>query len=176
MAKLIAKGAMLIVIGIFPSIVEASPSDVLEDKVKGSKWRTDRVERSEEEWQKILPSQRYEVLREKGTEMPFSSSLLKKEGEGVFTCAACGLELFSAKDKFDSGTGWPSFTKPTGTDTLYYKVDESMPEKRVEVLCARCGSHLGHVFPKGESTDEFRYCINGTSLQFKSESAKDISE
>jgi peptide-methionine (R)-S-oxide reductase len=168
MTKLIARGALLIILGFAPALLEASPYEVLEEKVKGSKWRSDRLERSEEVWQKMLPSKQYEVLREKGTEMPFTSSLLAQKEEGTFTCAACGLELFSTKDKFDSGTGWPSFTKPTGTDTLYYKVDETLSEKRVEVVCARCGSHLGHVFPKGQSTEEFRYCINGTSLQFKS--------
>lgn len=141
-----------------------SPEEILEQKAKSSQWRSDTVKLSDEEWKSKLSPEQFRVLREAGTERPFTSPLLTKGEKGVFKCAACGLELFTSEDKFDSGTGWPSFTKPTGTDTLFYKVDESLGEKRIEVLCARCGGHLGHVFPKGDSTEEFRYCINGDAL------------
>jgi len=151
---------------------QLSPEAALEHKVRSSRWRDDTMKLNDEEWRSKLSPEQFRVLRDAGTERPFTSPLLNKSEKGVFKCAACGLELFTSEDKFDSGTGWPSFTKPTGTDTLFYKTDESLGEKRIEVLCARCGGHLGHVFPKGDSTEEFRYCINGDALTLDTASAK----
>ena len=123
---------------------------------------------------KLTPEQ-YRVLREKGTEMPFTSSLLKNKEEGMYTCAACGNVLFSSKTKFDSGTGWPSFEKPENTENIILKQDHSHGMSRTEVLCKRCGSHLGHVFPDGPTGTGQRYCINGCALEFKKKSLKSMS-
>ena len=115
---------------------------------------------------KLTPEQ-YRVLREKGTEMPFTSPLLKNKEQGVYTCAACGNVLFSSKAKFDSGTGWPSFDKPENTENVILKEEFKYGVPIYEVLCKHCKSHLGHVFPDGPTQTKQRYCINGCALEFK---------
>lgn len=114
-----------------------------------------------------LTREQYRVLREKGTEMPFTSQLLKNKDEGMYTCAACGNVLFSSKTKFESGTGWPSFDKPENTDNIILQEDTTGGMSRTEVLCKRCKSHLGHVFADGPTSTGQRYCINGCALEFK---------
>ncbi len=124
------------------------------------------VVKSESEWKKELTEQEYYVLREKGTERAFSGDLLNNKKEGVYTCAACGQELFSSKTKFESGTGWPSFYKPLNEKNVEEKKDRSLGMVREEVLCSRCGGHLGHVFPDGPEPTGLRYCLNSAALDF----------
>jgi len=124
------------------------------------------VNHTPEEWQRILGSARYAVLREASTERPFSSPLLNEHRSGTFVCAACANPLFSSASKFDSGTGWPSFWKvlPRAVVT---RADRSLMIERTEVLCARCGGHLGHVFDDGPKPTGLRYCMNGLALGFR---------
>ena len=119
------------------------------------------------EWRRTLGEQRYHILREAGTERPFSSPLLKEHRKGLFVCAGCALPLFSSATKFESGTGWPSFWKPLGHAVLT-RTDRSLLMERTEVLCVRCGGHLGHVFDDGPKPTGLRYCMNGLALRFRS--------
>jgi peptide-methionine (R)-S-oxide reductase len=124
-----------------------------------------RIEKTEEQWQRELTPSQYRVLRDKGTEFPFSGSLLEVKEDGTYHCAACGAELFSSQTKFDSGTGWPSFTEPADSANVELHEDHSLFVRRTEVTCARCGGHLGHVFDDGPNGAK-RYCINSVSLDF----------
>lgn len=124
----------------------------------------------EEYWKKKLSEEQYRILREQGTEAPFSGEYWDSHEKGVYTCAACGQELFSSGTKFESGTGWPSFDNPVNRENVELREDTSHGMVRTEVICKNCGSHLGHVFDDGpkESTGK-RYCINSACLLFKSE-------
>lgn len=126
-----------------------------------------KIHKSEEEWKKILTPEQYSVMRSKSTERPFTCEFKQNASIGVYHCAACDLPLFKAGVKFESGTGWPSFYEPYTADHLEYHDDETFGMKRVEVLCARCGSHLGHVFDDGPKPSGKRYCMNGVALTFK---------
>jgi len=123
------------------------------------------VTHSDADWHKLLTPGQYYVLREQGTEPPFSSALLNEHRDGTFTCAGCALPLFSSRTKFDSGTGWPSFWEPL-PDAVRTADDTSFGIIRTEVHCRRCGGHLGHVFPDGPPPTGLRYCINGLALGF----------
>ncbi|MFA0823280.1 MAG: peptide-methionine (R)-S-oxide reductase MsrB [Methanomethylovorans sp.] len=127
------------------------------------------VKIQEQEWKKILTPQQYYVLREKGTEPAFSGKYYQNEKKGVYLCAACGQELFNSNTKFDSGTGWPSFWAPISEDKVVRKTDNSYAMQRTEVLCSRCGSHLGHVFDDGPAPTGERFCMNSVSLDFEEE-------
>ena len=146
----------------------AGNADVLGDvndrtaKAKGIK----KVTKTDAEWKQILTPEQYNVAREKGTERPFSSPLNDIHDEGTFECVACGLPVFSSTAKFDSGTGWPSFYEPIDKESVTEVVDNSLWETRTEVLCARCDSHLGHVFEDGPKPTGLRYCMNGVALKF----------
>jgi peptide-methionine (R)-S-oxide reductase len=124
------------------------------------------VNRSPAEWRHQLGPERYAVLREASTERPFSSPLLKEHRKGIFACAGCANRLFSSATKFESGTGWPSFWKPLD-HAVVTRSDHSAMMSRTEVLCARCGGHLGHVFDDGPKPTGLRYCMNGLALSFK---------
>ena len=126
-----------------------------------------KIEKSDAEWKKILTPEQYRVLREEGTERAWTSPLNKNHEKGVYVCAACGLTLFSSDTKFDSGTGWPSFWKPIDPTHVGTETDRSFFQVRTEVHCARCGGHLGHVFPDGPPPTGLRYCMNGVSLKFE---------
>jgi peptide-methionine (R)-S-oxide reductase len=127
--------------------------------------RVHEVTHSDAEWRKLLGNERYHVLREAGTERPFSSPLDTEKRAGVFSCAGCGLPLFSSKTKFNSGTGWPSFWQPLD-NAVDEAADTTFGMRRVEVLCHRCGGHLGHVFDDGPKPTGLRYCMNGLALAF----------
>lgn len=126
------------------------------------------VQRTEDEWREALTPQEYHVLREAGTERPFTGELLDEERAGVYTCRACGNELFRSGTKFDSGCGWPSFYEAVRPEAVRLIEDRTLGMVRTEVRCARCGSHLGHVFPDGFGTPTGdRYCMNSVSLGFQ---------
>lgn len=122
---------------------------------------------SENEWEKRLDSEQFRILRKKGTEAPGTGNLLYNKAKGVYVCAGCGQELFSSKDKFDSRTGWPSFSKVLSSDKVKLESDNSLLMKRTEVLCSRCGGHLGHVFDDGPKPTGKRFCINSGALGFE---------
>jgi peptide-methionine (R)-S-oxide reductase len=126
-----------------------------------------KITKADKEWKKELTPDQYHILREKGTERPFTGELLKNKEQGQYLCAACGLELFGSDAKFDSGTGWPSFYKPAESQNVEEKDDRTWGMRRTEVMCARCGGHLGHVFPDGPNPTGLRYCINSGALAFK---------
>jgi peptide-methionine (R)-S-oxide reductase len=131
----------------------------------------EKVKKSEEEWRQELTPEQYEVVRNKGTEAPFTSELNDNKEAGTYVCVACGQPLFDSENKFDSGTGWPSFDRPMDDEHVDTEADNSFLMRRTEVLCSRCDAHLGHVFDDGPAdTTGQRYCINGCSLEFKPES------
>ena len=125
-----------------------------------------KVTKTDEEWKRILTPDQYQVLRHEGTEQPYSSPLTNLHDEGTFVCAGCELPLFSSKNKYDSGTGWPSFWKPIKKENVQERVDNKLSVTRTEVLCARCDGHLGHVFDDGPEPTGLRYCMNGVALKF----------
>ena len=122
------------------------------------------MKKSEQEWRKDLTPEQYRVMREQGTEPPFSHPFALSKNEGAYKCAGCGAELFRSDAKFDSGTGWPSFTEPAMTDAVELREDRAHGMVRTEVVCRRCGGHLGHVFDDGPGPTGQRYCINGVCL------------
>ncbi|RYD99805.1 MAG: peptide-methionine (R)-S-oxide reductase [Sphingomonadales bacterium] len=123
---------------------------------------------SESEWRKRLTPEQYHVLREAGTERAFAGRFTDNKLDGVYLCAGCKLELFDSADKFDSGSGWPSFTNPIAPENVVEHADTSHGMTRIEVRCARCDGHQGHVFPDGPPPTGLRYCINSVSLDFRS--------
>ncbi len=126
----------------------------------------EKVERTEAEWRAALTPEQYHVLREKGTERPFTGPLTYNHESGNYHCAGCGALLFLSGAKFDSGCGWPSFMLPADSKVVEEHEDHSFGMQRIEVTCARCGGHLGHVFPDGPKPTGLRYCINSASLTF----------
>lgn len=127
----------------------------------------EKIEKTDEEWRLELSDMEFHVLREHGTERPFTGKYNDCKEEGTYVCSACGHPLFSSDHKFDSGTGWPSFYRPLNNDAVETRTDWSMLMKRTEVHCARCNGHLGHVFPDGPMPTGQRYCMNSVSLKLE---------
>ncbi len=128
--------------------------------------QTDRVELSDEEWRQRLSAEQYRILRKKGTERAFSGEHADEKRPGVYKCAGCGNDLFLSDTKFESGTGWPSFWAPVSEANVATEDDTSFFMRRTEVVCSRCGGHLGHVFPDGPPPTGERYCMNSAALDF----------
>lgn len=130
------------------------------------------IHKSDEEWKQDLSPEEFAVLRKAGTEAPFTGEYVDMKADGAYVCRGCGAMLFGSDTKFDSGTGWPSFTEPAVAEAVELRPDNSLFMRRTEVVCRRCGGHLGHVFDDGPGENGQRYCINSCSLEFKPESAE----
>lgn len=126
-----------------------------------------KMQKSEAEWRQLLTPEQYHILREKGTERAFTGALVNNHADGLYHCGACNAPLFASDTKFESGSGWPSFFQPISPDAVDVHEDNSHGMRRIEVTCAACGSHLGHLFPDGPRPTGQRYCINSASLAFE---------
>jgi peptide-methionine (R)-S-oxide reductase len=149
-----------------PAAAHAAAKTKVYSAEKGTFIMSDEVVKSKEEWKKILTPEQFHVLREKGTERPFTNKYADNHEHGIYRCAGCGLDLYRSEDKFESGTGWPSFTRPIATENIKTAADRSFFTTRTEVMCRRCGGHLGHVFEDGPKPTGLRYCMNSAAMTF----------
>lgn len=149
-----------------PGTASAAEQIKVYSVAEGQYIMTETVTKSAAEWRELLTPEQFHILREKGTEPAFTGIYDKHYAAGVYQCAGCGLDLYASEDKFDSGSGWPSFTRPVAEENIATENDFSFFMKRTELLCARCGGHLGHVFDDGPQPTGMRHCINSASLSF----------
>ncbi len=166
MKKLNLLPVIFLILGVF--IMSDHP------KAQQSSSQENFKEKDKEYWKEVLDPETYRITREGGTERAFTGKYNKFYEEGIYKCSNCGLELFSSKDKYDSGSGWPSFSEVKNSKNIVTKEDKSLFMKRTEILCARCGAHLGHVFNDGPGPNGLRYCVNSPAL--KHEGAKESKE
>lgn len=144
----------------------------MEEQTMKNSSKQEKINRSEEEWKELLSDDEYRVLREKGTDPPFRNKYNSHYENGRYVCRGCGQPLFDSETKYDSGSGWPSYTRPVSKDRVIEKEDHSLFMNRIEILCSNCESHLGHVFTDGPDPEGLRYCMNSTSLTFIPEKDK----
>lgn len=157
----------LAIVGISFSACAQQPENKINHKTSTTIMDTFEIKKSDEDWRKLLSPLQFNVLREKGTERAFTGEYDDLFEEGTYFCAACGTELFTSKTKYNSGCGWPAFYDPANNKNIVEKKDFSHGMVRTEVMCAKCGGHLGHVFADGPQPTGLRYCINSASLKFK---------
>ncbi len=152
---------------VFSIIACNGNGQIKQTNIKSTSTMSNKIEKTDEDWKKVLNPEQFNVLREKGTEIPYSGKYYLHKEKGVYVCAACGNELFKSDTKFDAGCGWPSFSDVIDPSKVVYTKDKSLGMTRTEITCAKCGGHLGHVFDDGPAPTGLRYCINSVSIEFK---------
>lgn len=164
---ILSLSALILFISCTQSVQSQNSDTKLEEFMSAADYTGKKVHKTDDEWKKELNDQQYYILRKKGTESRFSSELYGNTEKGIYVCAACGLPLFKSGTKFKAKCGWPSFYAPYIKENIAYQIDNSHGMHRIEVLCPRCGGHIGHVFKDGPPPTGLRYCINGDALEFK---------